>query len=140
MTPEITVCIVHWNTPDDLRSCTEALLASSTASITEIIVVDNDSKPDAIDAFQRDFPGISHIRITADVGYAAGCNQASTRMHVLSHPQWPLSLLQFLHTRSLWLRRDWSGRMDARNRQSQVYRIRWQHYSKCRCSRGCIVV
>lgn len=77
MTPEISVCIVHWNTPDDLRSCIAALLASSTASITEIIVVDNASKPDAIDAVQRDFPGISLIRNTANVGYAAGCNQAA---------------------------------------------------------------
>ena len=77
MTAEITVCIVHWNTPDDLRSCINSLLASSTASITEIIVVDNASKPDAIDAFQRDFPGISLVRNAANVGYAAGCNQAA---------------------------------------------------------------
>jgi len=77
MTPEISVCIVHWNTPDDLRSCIAALLACSTASITEIIVVDNASKPSAIDAVKRDFPGIALIRNSANVGYAAGCNQAA---------------------------------------------------------------
>ncbi|MFN7829916.1 MAG: glycosyltransferase family 2 protein, partial [Armatimonadota bacterium] len=76
MTPEITVCIVHWNTPDDLRSCIKALLASSTASITETIVVDNASKPDVIHAFQRDFPGNSLLLNKANVVYAAGCNQA----------------------------------------------------------------
>ena len=77
MTPEITVCIVHWNTPDDLRTCLDALLSSTSAANLELVVIDNASLPDAIDAVQRDYPNITVVKNTINVGYAAGCNQAA---------------------------------------------------------------
>ncbi len=76
MTPDVSVCIVHWNTPDDLRSCLNALLTSTSAANLEIIVVDNASRSGTIDALQSDFPDITWIQNTTNVGYAAGCNQA----------------------------------------------------------------
>lgn len=77
MTPEISVCIVHWNTPDDLRSCLIALQSSTSAASLEIIVVDNASRPGALNGIDRDFPTITLICNLSNVGYAAGCNQAA---------------------------------------------------------------
>jgi GT2 family glycosyltransferase len=77
VTPEISVCIVHWNTPDDLRTCLDALLSSTSAANLELVVIDNASLPDAVDAIHRDYPNITLIKNTTNVGYAAGCNQAA---------------------------------------------------------------
>lgn len=77
MTPEITVCIVHWNTPDDLRTCLDALLSSTSAANLELVVIDNASLPDAIDAISHDYPSITLVKNITNVGYAAGCNQAA---------------------------------------------------------------
>lgn len=77
MTPEISVCIVHWNTPDDLRSCVNALLSSTSAANLEIIVIDNASHAGTIDDIRSAFQGITLVQNTTNVGYATGCNQAA---------------------------------------------------------------
>ncbi len=77
MTPVISVCIVHWNTPDDLRSCLVALESSTSAANLEIIVIDNASHEGILSGIRGDFPDITLIQNTTNIGYAAGCNQAA---------------------------------------------------------------
>lgn len=71
MKPLITLVIVHWNTPDILRTQLKPL---SLVETFQIIVVDNNSK-ESIDWIKQDFPSVQLIKNKLNRGFAFACNQ-----------------------------------------------------------------
>jgi len=79
--PVLSVCIVHWNTPDDLAACLEALESYPAAVSTEILVVDNASTPPPTEALRGAHPAVRWIDNASNRCYAEGCNQAVAAAH-----------------------------------------------------------
>jgi N-acetylglucosaminyl-diphospho-decaprenol L-rhamnosyltransferase len=74
--PEVSVAIVHYETPDLLERCLKALRASDEADRLEVFVVDNASTRFDPEAVRRAFPGAQVIQNTSNLGFAAASNQA----------------------------------------------------------------
>ncbi len=72
----LSVCIVHWNTPDDLSACLDALAQHPASIPTEIVVVDNASRIPISDKLKVRHRGVVWIDNAANRCYAEGCNQA----------------------------------------------------------------
>lgn len=66
----ITIIIVHWNTPELLKKQLSFLKPDKNF---EIIVVDNKSE-ESVDWVKKDFPNITLIKNSVNLGYACGCN------------------------------------------------------------------
>src|SRR3990167_9374589 len=67
----ITLVIVHWNTPEDLR---RLLTRVDSENGFEILVVDNNSDI-SISWVQQDFPSVKLIQNLVNRGFAFACNQ-----------------------------------------------------------------
>lgn len=78
--PDITFVIVNWNTRELLLQCLHAIHETSAALAIEIIVVDNGSSDDSLQAAQRLFPSIRCIANNENRGFAAANNQAFQAM------------------------------------------------------------
>ena len=74
--PEVSVCIVNWNTRDMLRECLRSILEAPDAVTREIIVVDNDSADGSAEMVRAEYGGVTLIANTANLGFAAANNQA----------------------------------------------------------------
>jgi N-acetylglucosaminyl-diphospho-decaprenol L-rhamnosyltransferase len=75
--PSLSICIVHWNTPDDLWECLSALQNFPfTLGEMEVIVVDNASKGDVPSQIREKFPQVICIANDTNRVFAEGCNQA----------------------------------------------------------------
>lgn len=72
---DVTVLIVNWRTPDALRECIKSVYAQDGAPPLEVIVVDNDSQDGSAEMVRREFPQARLIANTANLGFAAACNQ-----------------------------------------------------------------
>ena len=74
--PDVSIAIVHYQTPEYLRSSLAAVLASRDADRFEVFVVDNGS--DAFDAaaFRAAFPSVTFIENDENRGFAVASNQA----------------------------------------------------------------
>jgi GT2 family glycosyltransferase len=73
----LSVCIVNWNTHDDLRACLRALETHPyMRGEQEILVVDNASADGSADMVRAEFPGVNLIANAANENYAHGTNQA----------------------------------------------------------------
>ncbi len=70
----LSVVIVNWNSRDDLRLCLESLRHQTHREL-EIIVVDNGSEDDSVEATRRDFPEVFLIEAGENLGFAEGCNR-----------------------------------------------------------------
>lgn len=84
----LSICIVNWNTRDYLKGCLASLLQfpARGAGGQEIIVVDNASGDGSADMVAEEFPSVTLIRNSENLGYAEGNNQAmriSTGEYVL---------------------------------------------------------
>ena len=87
MPPTIAVTLVTFDSADFLARCLDAL-AAQTAPPSEVVVVDNASRDDSL-AIARRHPVVSRvIANTANVGFAAGQNQAIAS----SAGEWVLTL------------------------------------------------
>ena len=74
--PDVSVAIVHFETPDILVRCLKALSASIAAEALEVFVVDNASRYfSAVEASDA-FPGVRIIRNQTNIGFARATNQA----------------------------------------------------------------
>jgi GT2 family glycosyltransferase len=83
---DLSILIVSWNTRALLLDCLASLAAARVALATETIVVDNASPDGSADAVAAAFPDVHLLRNDANVGFAAGNNQAlraSRGRHVL---------------------------------------------------------
>ncbi len=76
MAPTLSICIVVWNTREDLRACLSAIIAHPPQRPHEIIVVDNASADGSAEMVARDFPGVRLIANATNEQYARGSNQA----------------------------------------------------------------
>ncbi|MGC4046026.1 MAG: glycosyltransferase family 2 protein [Armatimonas sp.] len=73
----LSVCIVHWNTTDDLLTCIEALQANlNTRGSQEIIVVDNASTDGAAERVCPLYPQVRWIQNATNRCFAEATNQA----------------------------------------------------------------
>lgn len=75
--PHLSVCIVNWNTRDDLRECLLALAEHPfTRGMQEIIVVDNGSADGSAAMVRNEFPDAVLIANPDNESYARGTNEA----------------------------------------------------------------
>jgi len=72
----LTICIVNWNTREDLRRCLDSLVDGAGALEIETIVVDNASIDGSPEMVERDFPQVRLIRNAGNTGFAHANNQA----------------------------------------------------------------
>jgi N-acetylglucosaminyl-diphospho-decaprenol L-rhamnosyltransferase len=77
--PEVSVAVVHYETPGVLEICLRALGASTIASSLEVFVVDNASKSFDRIAAERALPGITVVQNPTNVGFGRASNQALKR-------------------------------------------------------------
>jgi len=85
--PDLTVCIVNYNTCVDLERCLHTIYGSSRNLDFEIIVVDNASSDGSGDMVESNFPQVRLIRNPGNPGFSVATNQA------LRARRAPLSLL-----------------------------------------------
>lgn len=74
--PDVSVAIVHYQTPQLLLRCLEALKLAAERVATEVFVVDNASVVFDPIACERAFPGVHVIRNDSNLGFATASNQA----------------------------------------------------------------
>lgn len=77
--PDVSVAIVHYETPGALRACLEAIRASTIARALEVFVIDNASLAFDPVAAERALPGVTVIRNPTNVGFARASNQGLRR-------------------------------------------------------------
>jgi GT2 family glycosyltransferase len=70
---QVLVVVLNWNELDYTRCCLKSLFAQQGVSY-DVLVVDNDSEEDPTLALKREFPGISVLRNTKNLGVAGGRN------------------------------------------------------------------
>lgn len=76
----LSVCIVNWNTCDDLQACLQALTENPyTRGQWEIVVVDNASGDGSAAMVRQQFPEAILLANDANENYARGTNQALAR-------------------------------------------------------------
>ena len=71
--PAVSVIIPHFNGIEILRACLTSLLANSFESY-EILLVDNGSTDGSQEMVKSEFPQVTLIQNTENLGYAGGCN------------------------------------------------------------------
>lgn len=88
--PDVSVVIVHYETPALLLGCLEALSVSTGSVTAEVFVVDNASTEFDAAAVQGSFPGARVIVNGANVGFArasnTGLREATGRYVLLLNP------------------------------------------------------
>lgn len=87
---DVSIVIVNWNTCGLLRGCLRSIYENTRSAIFEIFVVDNASRDDSVQMISVEFPEVTVIANTANVGFAAANNQgirlASGRYVLLLNP------------------------------------------------------
>jgi len=73
--PDVSIAIVHYQTPELLQRCLEALHAAPDHDRLEVFVVDNASDEFDPAACERAFPGVHVIRNSEYRGFAAASNE-----------------------------------------------------------------
>ncbi len=71
---DLGIVIVSWNTRDLLRDCLKSVLASEGVT-TRVIVVDNASADGSADMVRQEFPDMTVIANTDNLGFPAANNQ-----------------------------------------------------------------
>jgi GT2 family glycosyltransferase len=73
---DISILIVNWNTRDLLYRCLSSVHTPDSRLKTETIVVDNNSNDGSVEMVSREFPHVTLVRNTENLGFAKACNQA----------------------------------------------------------------
>ncbi|MCC7494775.1 MAG: glycosyltransferase family 2 protein [Fimbriimonadaceae bacterium] len=73
--PELSVCIVNWNTRELLRGCLASLRDDPPALPHEVLVADNASADGSAALVAAEFPTVRLFANDANLGYAEGNNQ-----------------------------------------------------------------
>ncbi len=80
---DLSVVVVNWNTRELVLACLDSVRASlfeeRPAPRAEVIVVDNGSSDGSADGVAERFPDVELIRLSANRGFAGGCNAALER-------------------------------------------------------------
>ena len=72
---DLSVIIVSYNTHDLLRACLRSVMAQDQGLWMEVFVVDNSSLDGSCDMVRREFPQVSLVCNSVNVGFAAANNQ-----------------------------------------------------------------
>ncbi|MEE2657796.1 MAG: glycosyltransferase family 2 protein [Candidatus Latescibacterota bacterium] len=72
--PELSICVVNWNTRELLRACLESLLTDMRSDCWQIIVVDNNSADNSAAMVRERFPGVELIESERNLGFSGGNN------------------------------------------------------------------
>jgi GT2 family glycosyltransferase len=72
--PRISVIVVSFNTRQLLKRCLDSIRESSGTLPYEIIVVDSGSSDDSVDYLKREFPEVTLIESTENIGFAKANN------------------------------------------------------------------
>jgi GT2 family glycosyltransferase len=99
----LSVVIVNWNSRDDLGACLSSLRAQSHQDL-QVIVVDNGSTDGSVEMLAADFPEVTLLAETENLGFAEACNRgiaASTEEWVamlnndaVAQPDWARELVE----------------------------------------------
>ena len=73
---DLAISIVSYRTPELLRTCLQAVFAQGDSLKLDVTVVDNASGDESADMVASEFPQVSLIRNTRNVGFGAAHNQA----------------------------------------------------------------
>lgn len=71
---DISAVIVNWNTKQFLIECIDSLIKNTKKHSIEIIVVDNASVDDSVEAVRKLFPFVKVIQNTSNLGFAKANN------------------------------------------------------------------
>ncbi len=74
--PEVSICIVSWNTRDYLDACLQSIRDAPDPVTREVIVVDNASSDDSAGMVRARYPDVTLIANEDNAGYATANNQA----------------------------------------------------------------
>ena len=69
----VEVVIVNWNTGNLLYECVESIIRHGGASVSKIIVVDNNSSDNSA-GFIKNFPQVNLIQAQQNLGFSKACN------------------------------------------------------------------
>ncbi len=72
----LTVVIVNWNTREFLSRCLASLFREADAVPMSVIVVDNASTDGSVDMLRNDYPHVTVVANTENVGFVRANNQA----------------------------------------------------------------
>jgi hypothetical protein len=75
--PDLSVCIVNWNTRSDLEHALDSVLKADQGLDLQVIVVDNASRDGSADMVRERFAQVSLIRSPQNLGFARGYNLAA---------------------------------------------------------------
>lgn len=81
MMPDLSVVIVSWNVRHLLRRCLLSIAQATDRLATEIVVVDNASHDDSSAMVSREFPQITLLANSTNIGFTRANNQALARCH-----------------------------------------------------------
>ncbi len=84
--PQVTVCVVNWNSGDYLRRCVAAVYDRTRIPV-RVLVVDNSSSDDSMARLSESGMPATIVQTGRNLGYAGGVNVA------LQHVQTPYALL-----------------------------------------------
>lgn len=81
--PDVSVIVVNWNVRDLLRECLRSTLEDGglASDRLELIVVDNASADGSAEMVRREFPQVTFIANTDNVGFGRANNQALPLCH-----------------------------------------------------------
>jgi GT2 family glycosyltransferase len=71
--PKVAIIILNWNNPDDTLACLRTVNALDYSAVS-IIVVDNGSTDNSVSRICTEYPQITLIEISKNLGYAGGNN------------------------------------------------------------------
>ncbi len=75
---DLSIIVVTWNTRDLVLDCLASigrvLGSCGTGTVIETLVVDNGSEDDTERAVRSGFPAVRLVKLSANLGFAAGCN------------------------------------------------------------------
>lgn len=74
---DVAIIIVTYNSERHIRACLASVLSSQTGVRQQIIVLDNASKDQTVHLIRTDFPEITLITPSTNLGFAAGVNEAA---------------------------------------------------------------
>ncbi len=74
--PQLSICIVNWNTCSLLHDCLSSIFADPAADNWEIIIVDNASSDDSVKMIRRYFSNVRLLVSSSNLGFVGANNWA----------------------------------------------------------------
>jgi len=74
--PELSIIIVNWNAKDVLRDCLTSIYSTIKKTSFEIIIVDNCSSDGSVEMIRNNFPEVTLIPETKNLGFSKANNAA----------------------------------------------------------------